>query len=181
MKISGISPFGRPRRFALGTRPARCRRRILQIRENRNGFPSGGRLYCGQAGEYLSGTPLLTPKSCLPSATGLGTFGQSPKAAGTFRGPLPSFLRAASPYPSFRAKKPTRSPTGAVCRSCTTMPVSIRASPPGGKTGTVFPALSIRHRHLAGRVPRAKRLGRPKGEIPGRRRYQLRPKSASAI
>ena len=32
--------------------------------------------------------------------------------------------------------------------------------PPGGETGTVFPALSTRHRHLAGRVPRAKRLGR---------------------
>ena len=39
------------------------------------------------------------------------------------------------------AKKPTRLPTGAVCRSCTTMPVSIRAPPPGGKTGTVFPDL----------------------------------------
>ena len=47
----------------------------------------------------------LSPKSCLPSATGLGTFGQSPKAAGTFRGPRPPFLRAASPYSSFRAKK----------------------------------------------------------------------------
>ena len=32
-------------------------------------------------------------------------------------------------------------PTEAVCRSCTTMPVSIRASPPGGETGTVFPDL----------------------------------------
>ena len=58
-------------------------------------------------------------------------------------------------------------PTGAVCRSCTTMPVFLRAPPPGGKTGTVFPALSIRHRHLAGRVPRAKRLGRSeRSEIP---------------
>ena len=39
------------------------------------------------------------------------------------------------------AKKPTRLPTGAVCRSCTTMPVFLRAPPPGGKTGTVFPDL----------------------------------------
>ena len=58
------------------------------------------------------------------------------------------------------AKKPMRSPTGAVCRSCTILPVSIRAPPPGGETGTVFPVLSTRRRHLAGRVPRAKRLGR---------------------
>ena len=39
------------------------------------------------------------------------------------------------------AKKPMRSPTGAVCRSCTILPVSIRAPPPGGETGTVFPDL----------------------------------------
>ena len=32
-------------------------------------------------------------------------------------------------------------PTGAVCRSCTILPVSIRAPPPGGETGTVFPDL----------------------------------------
>ena len=38
-------------------------------------------------------------------------------------------------------KKAGSVPTGAVCRSCTTMPVSIRAPPPGGKTGTVFPDL----------------------------------------
>ena len=38
-------------------------------------------------------------------------------------------------------KKAGFAPTGAVCRSCTTMPVSIRAPPPGGKTGTVFPDL----------------------------------------
>ena len=31
----------RPRRFALGTRPARCRRRILESRERRHAFPSG--------------------------------------------------------------------------------------------------------------------------------------------
>ena len=53
----------RPRRFALGTRPARCRRRILESRENRNGFPSGGRLYCEQASRYLSGTPLRSAQS----------------------------------------------------------------------------------------------------------------------
>ncbi|HJH03725.1 MAG TPA: hypothetical protein K8W19_06840, partial [Victivallis vadensis] len=38
-------------------------------------------------------------------------------------------------------KKAGFAPTGAVCRSCTTLPVSIRVPPPGGKTGTVFPAL----------------------------------------
>ena len=54
--------------------------------------------------QQAQGVP-SSPKSCLPSATGLGTFRQSPKAAGTFRGPLPPFLRAASPYSSFRAKK----------------------------------------------------------------------------
>ena len=85
-------------------------------------------------------------------------FGQSPKAAGTFRGPLPSFLRAASPYPSFRAKKPTRSPTGAVCRSGTRLPVHSRASPhPEGKAVRLFRISSTRHRHLAGRGQGAKR------------------------
>ena len=39
---SGISLLSeRPRRFALGTRPARCRRRILGIRERHFAFPSG--------------------------------------------------------------------------------------------------------------------------------------------
>ena len=28
-------------------------------------FPPGGRLYCGQAGEYLSGTPLRSAQSLL--------------------------------------------------------------------------------------------------------------------
>ena len=78
--------------------------------------------------QQAQGVP-SSPKSCLPSATGLGTFGLCPKAAGTFRGPLPPFLRAASPYSSFRAKKPTRSPTGAVCCSCITLPVSTGVSP----------------------------------------------------
>ena len=39
------------------------------------------------------------------------------------------------------AKKPTRSPTGAVCRSCITMPVSTGASPTGGKGVSPFPDL----------------------------------------
>ena len=38
-------------------------------------------------------------------------------------------------------KKAGFAPTGAVCRSCTTMPVSTGAFPPGGKTVPVFPAL----------------------------------------
>ena len=58
-------------------------------------------------------------------------------------------------------------PTGAVCRSCTTLPVSIRAPPPEGKAVRLSRISSIRHRHLAGRVPRAKRLGRSqRSEIP---------------
>ena len=37
-----------------------------QIRERRTAFPSGwGRLYCGQASEYLSGTPLRSAQSPL--------------------------------------------------------------------------------------------------------------------
>ena len=68
---TGISLlWERPRRFALGTRPARCRCRILQSRERRFAFPSGwGRLYCGQAGGYLGGTPLrsATASAFLPT------------------------------------------------------------------------------------------------------------------
>ena len=56
----------RPRRFALGTRPARCRRRVLRAGKTGTVFPpGGGRLYCGQAGEYLSGTPLRSAQSLL--------------------------------------------------------------------------------------------------------------------
>ena len=58
-------------------------------------------------------------------------------------------------------KKAGFAPTGAVCRSCTTMPVSIRAPPSSeGKAKRLSRISSIRRRHLAGRVPRAKRLGR---------------------
>ena len=38
-------------------------------------------------------------------------------------------------------KKAGFAPTGAVCRSCITMPVSTGASPPGGKGETPFPDL----------------------------------------
>ena len=51
-------------------------------------------------------------------------------------------------------------PTGAVCRSGTRLPVHSRASPPEGKAVRLSRISSIRRRHLAGRVPRAKRLGR---------------------
>ena len=90
--------------------------------------------------QQAQGVP-SSPKSCLPSATGLGTFGLCPKAAGTFRGPLPPFLRAASPYSSFRAKKQ------ALCRPerCAA-PVQPCLSPSGlppsgGETVPVFPDL----------------------------------------
>ena len=56
------------------------------------------------------------------------------------------------------AKKPTRSPTGAVCRSGTRLPVHSRASPhPEGKAVRLFRISSTRHRHLAGRGQGAKR------------------------
>ena len=57
-------------------------------------------------------------------------------------------------------KKAGFAPTGAVCRSCTTMPVSIRAPPTRRENRNGFPGSRTRRRHLAGRVPRAKRLGR---------------------
>ena len=41
------------------------------------------------------------------------------------------------------AKKPTRSPTGAVCRSCTTMPVSIRAPPTRRERRAAFPGSQV--------------------------------------
>ena len=41
------------------------------------------------------------------------------------------------------AKKPTRSPTGAVCRSCTTMPVSIRAPPTRRERRNAFPGSQV--------------------------------------
>ena len=98
------------------------------------------------------------PKKLPPFGHGPRDFWLLPKAAGTFRGPLPPFLRAASPYSSFRAKKPTRSPTGAVCRSGTRLPVHSRASPhPEGKAVRLFRISSTRHRHLAGRGQGAKR------------------------
>ena len=64
-------------------------------------------------------------------------------------------------------KKAGFAPTGAVCRSCTTMPVSTGASPPRRERRHAFPGSRTRRRHLAGRVPRAKRLGRSeRSEIP---------------
>ena len=51
-------------------------------------------------------------------------------------------------------------PTGAVCRSGITLPVSTGASPTRRERRTAFPGSRTRRRHLAGRVPRAKRLGR---------------------
>ena len=69
-------------------------------------------------------------------------------------------------------KKAGFAPTGAVCRSCTTMPVSTGASPPRRERRHAFPGSRTRRRHLAGRVPRAKRLGRSKrSEIPVQETY----------
>ena len=64
-------------------------------------------------------------------------------------------------------KKIGSAPTGAVCRSCTTMPVHSRASPPGGETGTVFPALKYS-------APAPCRSG-SKGEAPWSLRKERNP------
>ena len=64
-------------------------------------------------------------------------------------------------------KKAGFAPTGAVCRSGTRQPVHSRASPTRRENRPGFPGSRTRRRHLAGRVPRAKRLGRSKrSEIP---------------
>ena len=71
-------------------------------------------------------------------------------------------------------KKAGFAPTGAVCRSGTTMPVSIRAPPSSeGKAKRLSRISSIRRRHLAGRVPRAKRLGRRRRNPRGQREKGL--------
>ena len=44
---------------------------------------------------------------------------------------------------SASAKKPTRLPTGAVCRSCTTLPVSIRAPPTRRERRHAFPGSQV--------------------------------------
>ena len=59
-------------------------------------------------------------------------------------------------------KKIGSAPTGAVCRSGTRLPVHSRASPTRRENRPGFPGSRTRRRHLAGRVPRAKRLGRSK-------------------
>ena len=41
------------------------------------------------------------------------------------------------------AKKPTRSPTGAVCRSCTRLPVHSRASPTRRERRNAFPGSQV--------------------------------------
>ena len=41
------------------------------------------------------------------------------------------------------AKKPTRSPTGAVCRSCITLPVSTGASPTRRENRSGFPGSQV--------------------------------------
>ena len=64
-------------------------------------------------------------------------------------------------------KKAGFAPTGAVCRSGTRQPVHSRASPTRRENRPGFPGSRTRRRHLAGRVPRAKRLGRSeRSEIP---------------
>ena len=68
-------------------------------------------------------------------------------------------------------KKIGSAPTGAVCRSCTTMPVSIRAPPPGGKGETPFPDLKYS-------APAPCRSG-SKGEAPWSLREERNPHSGN--
>ena len=70
-------------------------------------------------------------------------------------------------------KKAGSVPTGAVCRSCTTWPVSTGASPSRRERRYAFPGSRTRRRHLAGRVPRAKRLGRQRRNPGSRNLYTV--------
>ena len=81
------------------------------------------------------------PKKLPPFGHEPRDFWALPKSYGYFSGAPPSIPPCGFAVLVIPGKKAGFAPTGAVCRSCTTMPVSIRAPPPGGKTGTVFPDL----------------------------------------
>ena len=81
------------------------------------------------------------PKKLPPFGHGPRDFWAKPKSCGYFSGAPPSIPPCGFAVLVIPGKKAGFAPTEAVCRSCTTMPVSIRAPPPGGETGTVFPAL----------------------------------------
>ena len=81
------------------------------------------------------------PKKLPPFGHGPRDFWALPKSCGYFSGAPPSIPPCGFAVLVIPGKKAGFAPTGAVCRSCTTMPVSTGASPPGGKGGTPFPAL----------------------------------------
>ena len=87
----------------------------------------------------------------------------------TFRGPRPPFLRAASPYSSFRAKKQALCRPERCAAPVRSMPVSISRAPPKGALARALGSGTL----PPGRVPRAKRLGRRRRNPRGQREKGL--------
>ena len=108
------------------------------------------------------------PKKLPPFGHGPRDFWAKPKSCGYFSGAPPSIPPCGFAVLVIPGKKAGFAPTEAVCRSGTRLPVHSRPSPhPEGKAFRLSRISSIRRRHLAGRVPRAKRLGRSeRSEIP---------------
>ena len=107
------------------------------------------------------------PKKLPPFGHRPRDFWALPKSCGYFSGPHPPFLRAASPYSSFREKS-------RLCADRSGVPLLYnhaclyRSLPhPEGKAKRLSRISSIRHRHLAGRGAGAKRPARSeRSEIP---------------
>ena len=106
--------------------------------------------------------------SLRPRASGLLAIA---KSCGYFSGAPPSIPPCGFAVLVIPGKKADFAPTGAVCRSCTTLPVSIRAPPPGGKGGTPFPDLKYP-------APAPCRSG-SKGEAPWSLRKERNPGSGN--
>ena len=79
------------------------------------------------------------PKNLPPYGHEPRDFWALPKSYGYFSGAPPSIPPCGFAVLVIPGKKADFAPTGAVCRSCTTLPVSIRAPPPGGKGVSPFP------------------------------------------
>ena len=107
--------------------------------------------------------------SLRPRASGLLAIA---KSCGYFSGAPPSIPPCGFAVLVIPGKKAGFAPTGAVCRSCTLHACLYQGSPhPEGKPERFSRISSIRHRHLAGRVPRAKRLGRQRRNPGSRNLY----------
>ena len=103
------------------------------------------------------------PKKLPPFGHGPRDFWALPKSYGYFSGAQNSVPPCGFAVLVIPGKKAGFAPTGAVCRSCTTMPVSIRVPHPEGKAFRLSRLSSIRRRHLAGRGAGAKRPARSRG------------------